>query len=478
MTGTRLLVLLGLVMVSACGRAGLLPRVAPAPNAEVPASLVPPAAAASTAEAAADATADTPATTHGPHVDEPVATGTTEGEDAPPPAWDIEVAGYESHARVEHFVERFSGPLRGAFENSLERQSRYAPMIHERLRAGGLPEDMIYLPLIESWYDVDAYSIAAAVGMWQFMTATARGVGLRVDWWMDERRDPVRSTDAAVKYLNELRGNFGSIYLSAAAYNGGPGRVSRGLSANAEALEGAAGDDLFFALSDNTKALRPETRDYVPKLIAAALVGKDPARYGVEVRAVEPFRWDSVLVEANVPLAAVAKAADVPLDTLRGYNPQILRGMTPPSGPSVWLRVPVGRAEGFDASLAEIPDAERSATKRIVTKDGDYIWKIARANGLTAEQLNWYNPQATRLKNGNLHAGQRILVPRKDVVASARKVPNPAIERYGASSTYVVKQGDYLGLIARRNGTTVARIKQLNRLKGDVIRIGQRLRVR
>jgi LysM repeat protein len=152
--------------------------------------------------------------------------------------------------------------------------------------------------------------------------------------------------------------------------------------------------------------------------------------------------------------------------------------MTPPSGPAVWLRVPVGRAEGFDASLAEIPDAERSATKRIVTKDGDYIWKIARANGLTAEQLNWYNPQATRLKNGNLHAGQRILVPRKDVVASARKVPNPAIERYGASSTYVVKQGDYLGLIARRNGTTVARIKQLNRLKGDVIRIGQRLRVR
>jgi membrane-bound lytic murein transglycosylase D len=470
-------------MVSACGRAGLLPRVAPVPSA---ASIAEPVTAggeaAGTADDGAASAAERPeqgdVSSHGPHVDDLEAPGTTEGEDAPPPAWDIEVAPYESHERVEHFVQRFSGPLREAFEHSLERQSRYAPMIHERLRAGGLPEDMIYLPLIESWYDVDAYSIAAAVGMWQFMTATARGVGLRVDWWMDERRDPVRSTDAAVKYLNELRDNFGSIYLSAAAYNGGPGRVSRGLSANAQALEGAAGDALFFALSDNTKALRAETRDYVPKLIAAALVGKDPKRYGVEVRAVAPFRWDSVLVEANVPLAAVAKAADIPIDTLRSFNPQILRGMTPPNGNPVWLRVPVGSAAGFEAALAAMPEAERVATRRIVTKEGDFITKIARANGLTAEQLNWYNPQATRLKNGNLHAGQRILVPRQDVVASARRVPNPAIERYGASSSYVVKQGDYLGLIARRNGTTVARIKQLNGLKSDVIRVGQRLRVR
>jgi membrane-bound lytic murein transglycosylase D len=486
MNPTRLLVLLGLVMVSACGRAGLLPRVIASPGTAMTADpLARSSETASRTGAAVGVAAEAqmmpgpaPDSLHGPHLDEPESPGTSEGDDAPPPAWDIDVTPYESHARVEHFVQRFSGPLRGAFENSLERQSRYAPMIHERLRAGGLPEDMIYLPLIESWYDVDAYSIAAAVGMWQFMTATARGVGLRVDWWVDERRDPVRSTDAAVTYLNELRENFGSIYLSAAAYNGGPGRVSRGLSAHADALEGAAGDALFFALSDNTPALRAETRDYVPKLIAAALVGKNPKRYGVEIRTVEPFRWDSVLVEANVPLAAVAKAASLPIDSLRSYNPQILRGMTPPSGKAVWLRVPVGSAAGFSAALASLPEAERTATKRVVTKEGDFIAKIARANGLTAEQLNWYNPQATRLKNGNLHAGQRILVPRKDVVELARKVPNPAIERYGASSNYVVKQGDSLGLIARRNGTTVERIKQLNGLKSDVIRVGQSLRVR
>lgn len=465
------------LLLGACGRAGLLPRTMPAPQMGGGSASV-----ASDAPAMPEASSES----QGPSADasdgaaevrEPTPAEET-APTAPPPAWDIEVAPYESHERVEYFVQRFSGPLKNSFELAMERQGRYAPMIRERLRAGGLPEDMIYLSLIESWYDPHAYSVAAAVGMWQFMTSTAKGVGLRVDWWMDERRDPVRSTEAAVKYLNELRETFGSIYLASAAYNGGPGRVQRGLTANASKLEGAAGDDLFFALRDNTAALRPETRDYVPKLIAAALVGKDPARYGIEVRAVQPWTFDSVEVEANVPLAAVAKATGVPVDTIRGYNPQLLRGMTPPTGRSVWLRVPVGSAEGFDSAFAALPEEERIATKRYVTKDGDFITRIARNNGLTAQQLNWYNPQATRLPNGNLHAGQRILVPRRDVVAAARDVPNPSIERYGASSQYVVRRGDTLGAIARRHGTTVARLMELNRLRNDTIRVGQRLRVR
>jgi membrane-bound lytic murein transglycosylase D len=315
--------------------------------------------------------------------------------------------------------------------------------------------------------------------MWQFMTRTAKSVGLRVDWWVDERRDPVRATDGAMLYLNQLKSDFGSVYLAAAAYNGGPGRVSRGLERHATTLEGTQGDDLFFALSQQ-KVFREETSDYVPKLIAAALVGKEPARYGVTVTSVLPFTWDSVSVPAATPLAAVAKAGDVPLDTLLDYNPQILRGMTPPSGPAVWLRVPIGHAEGLGERLAALDVAERTAIKRVVTKEGDYIASIAKKHGLTAKQLNWYNPQATRLKNGNLHAGQRILVPRKDVAAAARDVPNPAIERYGtsASGAHVVKRGETLGHIARRNGTSVARLKALNKLKSDVIRPGQRLRVR
>ncbi len=396
-----------------------------------------------------------------------------------PPAWDIDVAPYETHDRVAYFVGRFTNEMRDPFVVALTRQSRYAPMIHAKLRAGGLPEDMIYLPLIESWYDPHAYSRAAAVGMWQFMTGTARGVGLRVDWWIDERRDPVRATEGAVTFLNQLRENFGSVYLAAAAYNGGPGRVSRGLVRHASALEGTEGDALFFALSDQ-KAFRDETRDYVPKLIAAALVGKEPARYGIAVQPELPFAWDSVSVPAATPLAAIAKGAGVPIDSLLDYNPQILRGMTPPSGPVTWVRVPIGTAVAFTERFAELNSSERVAIKRVVTKDGDYITAIAKKHGLTSKQLNWYNPQATRLKNGNLHAGQRILVPRVDVAAAARDVPNPAIERYGTSANgvHVVKRGDTLGGIARRNGTTIARLKQMNKIKGDVIRIGQRVRVR
>lgn len=397
----------------------------------------------------------------------------------PPPAWDIDVAPYESHARVEFFVGRFSGPMKPTFEVALARQSRYAPMIHERLRGAGLPEDMVYLPLIESWFDPNAYSRAAAVGMWQFMTTTAKGVGMRVDWWVDERRDPVRSTDGAVAYLTELRESFGSVYLAAAAYNGGSGRVSRGLAQHATALEGRQGDDLFFALAER-QALRAETRDYVPKLIAAALVGKDPGRYDVNIAAVAPFTWDSVTVPPATPLAAVARGLDVPLDSLLDYNPQILRGMTPPSGPAVWLRVPQGTTDGFLARFTALPEAERTGVKRVVTREGDFMSRIARANGLTAKQLNWYNPQATRLKNGNLHAGQRILVPRTDVVRAARDVPDPKVERYGTSSSgyHVVTRGESLGVIARRNGTTVAALKRMNGLRSDNIRIGQRLRVR
>lgn len=481
MAGSRyFLIGILLVGVSACGRAGLRPlALEPVTEPELAAVA---ADVSTTEEVVLDTavenessagTSDISNTAPAPEPPEPEM-------EAPPATWDIEVAPYESNERVAYFVGRFSEAAKESFEVALERQSRYAPMIHERLRASGLPEDMIYLPLIESWYDPHAYSRAAAVGMWQFMTSTAKGVGLRVDWWIDERRDPVRSTDGAVIFLNKLRDSFGSVYLAAAAYNGGPGRVSRGLSTYASRLEGAQGEDQFFALAAQSGALHSETRDYVPKLIAAALVGKEPARYDVEVRTVDPFTWDSVSVPNNTSLAAVAKAAQVSLDTLKDYNHHILRGMTPPTGGPYWLRVPVGVAESFAARFEEIPAAERRATRSIITKEGDFITRIAQANGLTAKELNWYNPQATRLKNGNLHARQSIRVPSKDVVAGARDVPNPSIERYGTSATgtHVVKAGESLSVIARRNGTTVARLKTLNNLKSDMIRIGQRLRVR
>jgi membrane-bound lytic murein transglycosylase D len=480
-----------LCVLSGCGWAGRRPVVPPAmpvappvvaaPVAAVPVSEAIGGAAAPLLFVEADPVVVTGAESEGLTTESPLEAmaGSPEPASITTPIWDIDVTSYEGQDRVAFFVNRFTGSARATFQRALTRQTRYAEMITAKLRAGGLPEDMLYLALIESAYDVHAYSRAAAVGMWQFMTTTARGVGLRVDWWVDERRDPVRSTEGAVRFLNELTETFGSVYLAAAAYNGGPGRVSRGLTQHASALEGTAGDDLFFGLAERN-ALRQETKDYVPKLIAAALVGKDPARFGVRGDSMLPFRWDSVRVPLATPLAAVAKAIDVPLDTIQDYNPQILRGMTPPTGSELILRVPVGTAARFVEGFEALDLDERAAVRPVVSKKGDYVARIAQANGLTARQLTWYNPGLRRLKNGHLVAGQRVLVPRRDVVAAARDIPDPKVERYGTSAAriHLVRNGESLGSIARRYGTSVQRLKSLNRISGTVIRPGQRLRIR
>ncbi|MBM3900439.1 MAG: transglycosylase SLT domain-containing protein [Gemmatimonadetes bacterium] len=490
---TRLGTILALVLLSGCGRMGLRPLVAPtavsAPTASDAVPMLSPQAVAAVpagegapvvfveAEPVVVTGAESVGEVGGSAVD--IDEAASNPAPVTTPVWDIDVASYEGQDRVAYFVSRYTGPSRATFQRALTRQTRYAELITTKLRAGGLPEDMLYLALIESAYDVHAYSRAAAVGMWQFMTTTARGVGLRVDWWIDERRDPVRSTDGAIRFLNELTETFGSVYLAAAAYNGGPGRVSRGLTQHATSLEGTAGDDLFFGLAERN-ALRQETKDYVPKLIAAALVGKDPARFGVRGDSMLPFRWDSVRVPVATPLAAIAKALDVPLDTIKDYNPQILRGMTPPIGGELFLRVPVGSAQRFAEGFDALDLDERSAVRTVVSNKGDYVAKIAQANGLTARQLNWYNPGLRRMKSGNLVTGQRVLIPRRDVAAAARDIPDPKVERYGSSAAriHLVKNGESLGSIARRYGTSVQRLKSLNRISGSVIRPGQRIRVR
>jgi len=396
------------------------------------------------------------------------------------PTWDIDVRSYEGHRRVEHYVNAFTGSARQRFISRLEKGSRYEPMIREKLRAGNIPEDMYYLALVESGFEQHAYSRAAAVGMWQFMTGTARGTGLRVDWWVDERRDPVRSTDAAVKFLGWLREQFGSLYLAAAAYNGGPGRVARGLSRLGED-DAATGDDAFFALAENDY-LRGETKNYVPQLIAAALIAKEPARYGMTLRTLPPFAYDSVVVPASTPLAAIARASRAPLDSIRELNPQILRGVTPPGGRFL-ARVPVGHAAAFDSALASLDPSVRTAFTRVEAKKGQTLASLASNAGLSARQLKWYNPKVATLKSGRLRPGQVVLVPSRAVVSAALDVPDPAIERYGSTTragarTHVVRRGETLGGIAKRYGTTVSAIVRLNRLKKQVIHPGQELLVR
>jgi membrane-bound lytic murein transglycosylase D len=372
-------------------------------------------------------------------------------------------------------VRLFSGSAKDHITAQLEEGSRYEPMIRAKMRAGGLPEDMYYLALIESGFDPNAYSRAAAVGMWQFMASTAKDMGLRVDWWMDERRDPIKSTTAAVGFIKGLKEQLGSLYLAAAAYNGGPGRIARGLTRYADDLEGTTGDDRFFALADKDFLPR-ETREYVPQLIAAALIAKEPQRYGMEIHTLPPFEYDSVKVGPSMPLAAIAAASGTTVDQIERLNPQILRGMTPPKD-SVRVRIPIGTAATFDSSLAALPAAQRVGIKRVESRKGDYPETIAERYGIRVHQLLLFNPRMERSKKtGRVFPGQVILIPTREVAAAATDAPDPTIERYsGSTRSHVVKRGESLGLIAKRYHTTVKSIMALNGLKRSIIFPGQSL---
>jgi membrane-bound lytic murein transglycosylase D len=402
----------------------------------------------------------------------PVAADATATE---PVTWDIEVNSYLSHDRVEFYMDRFTGDARERIGAWLQRGRRYEPMIRKTFRANGIPEDMYYLGLVESGYDPHAYSRAAAVGMWQFMTATARGMGLKVNWWIDERRDPIRSTWAAARFLAALRDQFGSLYLAAAAYNGGPARLSRGISQNQRRIGEAEGDDVFFALL-NTKALRAETSNYVPQLIAAAAIGKEPHKYGIVLDSVSPFAYDSVRVPPSTALPAVARASGVHVAAIKDLNPHLLRGVSSPTD-SMWVRVPVGRADVFKGTFAALPDSVRTPWKRVKAKKGATVAGMAKSAGLTVTQLRWYNPS---LKGTKIATGATVLVPKPEVVEAAFNVPDPAIERYGAASrgVHIVRRGETLGHIARKYRTSVSRLMSLNRLKKTTIYAGQALRIR
>ncbi|MEX2179407.1 MAG: transglycosylase SLT domain-containing protein [Gemmatimonadaceae bacterium] len=394
------------------------------------------------------------------------------------PSWDIDVHSYVTFDRVRHYVSAFSGPARERIGERLSEGTRYEAMIRSKLRAGGLPEDMYYLALVESGFNPHAYSRAAAVGMWQFMTATGKGVGLRIDWWIDERRDPVRSTDAAVRFLSGLNEQFGSMYLAAAAYNGGPGRIARGLTRFEADLEGTTGDDLFFALADK-KYLRAETSNYVPQLIAAALVAKEAERYGLTVTSLPVFEYDSVRVGALAPLAAIAVASGTTVDTIKDLNPHILRGMTAPGRDSAWVRVPVGTQSSFDSVYATLPAEERTGARTVKAGNGATWATLGRKHNISARSMAVFNPRVKANRNsGRIAAGTTVLVPAAAVVDAARSVPDPAIEIYGSGSrTHVVRSGENLSVIAKRYGTTPAAIMRLNRMKKAMIFPGQQLRI-
>lgn len=265
----------------------------------------------------------------------------TEAAAATATRWDIPVVRNDA---VEHFVDLFTGRHSEVMADYLKRSGRYEGMIRTKLRLAGMPEDLVYLSMIESGFNPNARSHANAVGLWQFMAPTARGYGLRVDGYVDERRDPEKSTDAALRYLRDLHDQLGSWYLAAAAYNGGDGRVSRALAAETGSKRGKSEAD-FWRIRHR---LPRETREYVPLMLAAALVGKEPGKYGLgEVERWMPLRADTVSVPAETELEVVARAAGVSEREVTRLNPHLVRKMTPPGRNPFAVRIPQGHRDAF-----------------------------------------------------------------------------------------------------------------------------------
>jgi membrane-bound lytic murein transglycosylase D len=246
---------------------------------------------------------------------------------------------------VQAFIERFTGTNRDVVELWLNRSSRYLSMIRDVLRNQGLPEDLAFVAMIESGYNPLAVSRAGAKGMWQFMAGTARRYGLRVDQWVDERLDPEKSTAAAAKYLRDLYQQFGSWALAKAAYNAGEVKIIRAMR--------VAGSTDFWALA-RTRLLRQETREFVPAIHAATVIGRDPQRFGFTPNEYTPVFVDKVTVPASTNLKTLATGAGLSDNTLRTLNPVLVRGTTPPGG-SYELKVPAGSRDAIRTALAPKP---------------------------------------------------------------------------------------------------------------------------
>jgi membrane-bound lytic murein transglycosylase D len=273
-----------------------------------------------------------------------VAASPEPSETAPPAA----VAALPLHLneRVERWMERFRGDQWESFKTLLERKGAYEGLIVGELRDRGMPEELLYLAMMEGGFSPQAVSSASAVGLWQFMGPTAKQYGLRIDEWVDERRDPVRATEAALDYLAWLHGRYESWYLAAAAYNAGPTRVDRILRRHAG---GQTGDEsLYWEVLDY---LPYETRHYVPKIVAATLIGEAVERGALEITVADPYRYDTVFVPGGTALNRIASAIGVEPQALAMLNPHLVRDMTPP-GEAGAVRVPLGTTPAVVASLA------------------------------------------------------------------------------------------------------------------------------
>lgn len=316
--------------------------------------------------------------------------------------------------KVLTWVSLFTTTKRGFMENALGRAATYMPMVRQVFAEEGVPQDLAYLAVIESGFRNEAKSRAKAVGMWQFIRSTGRIYGLTANAWVEERRDPVKSTRAAARYLKRLYETSGDWYLAVSGYNAGPGTLERAYQ--------NLGTRNFWDMA-RSRWLRTETKNYVPELCAAILVGRNPERYGLRIAPLAPYTYETVSVPSMTSLAVLARCAGTDTATLKALNPELLRGSTPPG--SYTLRVPPGKALECLRQLARMTGGKQPAFQHYTVRKGDTLAKVAKRFKLTQDELL----DANDLSAKQFKAGKRLLVPPPSSIGPDARDQAPRIER-------------------------------------------------
>lgn len=355
---------------------------------------------------------------------------------------------------VIQYIHYFTTTGKGFLQETFQRAGRYRPMIERIFREEGVPQDLIYVAQAESGFEPKALSNAGARGMWQFMASEGNDYGLHHNWWVDERQDPEKSTRAAARALKDLYHQFGDWYLALAAYNSGVGTMER-----AVARTGYAD---FWELY-RRGVLPRETRNYVPIIVATALIAKNPQQYGLnKIVEDKPESYDTVVLQAPVDLRLAAECAGTTMSELRRLNPSLLR-MTTPTGSGFGLHVPKGTADRFSAALALIPTDKRVLWRYHRVEAGESLTTIAHRYHTTVEQVAEVNNLEGHER---LREGQELVIP----ISRERRSDRPAVR-------YRVRRGDTLSELADRFGVSEAQIRAWNHLHGNRLRAGHLLLV-
>lgn len=373
----------------------------------------------------------------------------------------------ENNERVQSFIELFQGNLRDFMQESLNRSAKYLPMVQEVFRAEAIPLDLAYLAIVESGYKSNALSRASARGIWQFMPATGKEHGLAQNWFLDERSDPEKATRAAAQYLKALNRMFdGDWNLAMASYNAGPGRLQRAVKRSKV--------NNYWELTATSRYLPKETRNYVPMIMAAVLIARNPQAYGFEPATASLLTYDRVTVPDALDLRTVAEWTGSTIEEIRDLNPELRRTTTPVGAHD--LKVPVGMAPIVEAKLASADPSLFAQFARHKAKAGETLATIARKYQVTRTDLAAANNLRTTSK---LKSGQPLLIPRVVTAALAARPTETAATSASATTrmTYHVRSGDTLSAIARNFDTTVDEIKKWNSLTSSNISVGARLTI-